>query len=403
MAGQTTSNLSDSLKAEYLEDYIRAARMVRLYDNLSLPIGRDMSTLAKGTSINIPFVGDLPPGTTTISETSDVTPSTVVDTTVSVSPTSRWGAIQCSEKLLNTTYTPYGRVRFEIIGKNQMETVDILARDLCTTGTLWRSYAQTARTSLDAATNYYLTSTVFNAVAADLMTLKVPQLVDAGSSKWIATIHPYALTDFLASTDILAVGQYQKSNIVLGQELGEYGHFKIVCSPWAKVFWGAGTTNTTSVATTVATSTTANGALDKYIEVAANTNIAAGQRLMLGTRETSSTMYTTNELVTVAATPSGTTVSIVGEGANGGLRFTHEVGETVTNRDSVGCAVFGGPMSLVKVWDTNMDNEYGTIVGPKKQGLLDQFESLSWKFYGNYGRPIESRIYRYEHTFSRDA
>jgi hypothetical protein len=286
-----------------------------------------------------------------------------------------------------------------------METVDLLARDLACAGDLWRSYAQTARTSLDAATNYYLTSSVFNAVAADLQTLKVPAMVDGGQEKWIAIIHPYALTDFLASTDILAVGEYQKSNIVLGQELGEYGKFKIVCSPWAKVFWGGGNTAGTAIETTIAAedgTTDANDALDTHIEVAANTNMSAGKRVMIGTHETGSTHYPTNEIVTITAV-SSTTITVVGEGANGGLRFKHEIGEAVSNDDNVGCAVFGGPSSLVKVWDTNMDNEFGTVVGPKKQGLLDQFESLGWKFYGNYGRPIESRIYRYEHTFSRDA
>src|SRR4030042_2664831 len=174
MTVQTTSNLSDSLKAEYVVDYIKAARMVRLYDNLAYPIGSDMSRLAKGTSIVIPIIGDLEPGTTAISETSDVTPSVVEDTTVSVTPTSRWGATQCSEKLLNTNYTAYGSGKFAMIGKNQMETVDILARHLACAGSLWRRYAMTERASLDAATNYYLTSTVFQKIAAELQALKVP-------------------------------------------------------------------------------------------------------------------------------------------------------------------------------------------------------------------------------------
>jgi N4-gp56 family major capsid protein len=402
MTVQTTSNLSDSLKAEYLEDYIKAAQLVRTYDNLSTPVGADMSRLGKGTSVIIPFIGDLEPGTTTISETADVTPSTVGDTTASITPTSRWGAIQCSEKLLNMAYTDYGAERFAMIGKNQMETVDLLAQDVATTGAIRRSYAATARSSLDAATNYYLTSSVFGSVAADLQTLKVPTFMDGGRSMWTAIIHPYALTDFLASADILAVGEYQKANIILGHELGEYGQFKIVCTPWAKVFWAAGAANASPIATTIAASATANLQLAKTIEVAANTNMGAGDRVLVGTIETGNARYPTNEFVTVVSV-SSTTITIAGEGANGGLRFDHAVGETVSNADNVGCAVFGGPKSLMKVWDSNMDSEYGTIVGPKTQGLLDQFQSLGWKFYGNYGLPIETRIVRYEHTFSRDA
>lgn len=405
MTVQTTSNLSNALKAQYLEDYIAAAKMVRTYDNLSTPIGSDMAQLAKGSSVVVNFAGDLAPGTTAISESSDVVPSIVRDATASVTPTSRWGAIQCSEKLLNMSYTPYGSERFAIIGKNQMETVDILAQDVATTGDLWRSYGQAARSSIAASTNYYLTSGIFNSASADLQTLKVPSFIDAGRDMWAAIFHPHALKDFLASTDILATGEYQKANIVLGQELGEFGRFKLVCTPWAKTFWGAGGANASPIASTIAASTgtnNSNQALAKTIEVNVNTNITAGDRFMIGTIETAGTHSATNELVTCSSV-SSTTVTIVGEGANGGLRFDHSVGETVSNKDNVGVVVFGGPKSLCKVFDTNMDNEYGTVVGPKKQGLLDQFESLGWKFYGNYGLPVQSHLLRYEHAFSRDA
>ncbi len=405
MTVQTTSNLSNALKAEYLADYIRAAKMQRLYDNLSTPIGADMTTLGHGTSVVVNFAGDLTPGTTVISETADVTPSTVRDATASVTPTSRWGAIQCSEKLLNQAYTPYGAERFSIIGKNQMETVDLLAQDVATAGDLWRSYAMTARASLDAATNYYLTSSVANGISADLQTLKVPSFIDEGREMWAMIIHPHALTDFLNSTDILAVGEYQKANIILGQELGEFGKFKIVVSPWAKVFWGGGVANASPIASTIAAEAgvvSSNKALDLYIEVNVNTNITAGDRFAIGTKEAAGTHYATNEIVTCVSV-SSTTIKIAGEGSNGGLRFDHAVGATVSNCDNVGCAVFGGPSSLAKVWDTDMENEFGTVVGPKKQGLLDQFESLGWKFYGNYGLPVQTRILRYEHAFSRDA
>jgi len=402
MTVQTTSNLSNALRAQYLEDYIKAAQMVRLYDQFSFPVGQDMSALTKGSSVVVNFLADMEPGSTTISETADVTPSTVRDATVSVTPTSRWGAIQVSEKLLNQSYTPYGQERFAMIGKNQMETVDVLAQAAATKGSNWSSYAQTARTSLDAAANYYLTETVFTNANADLQTLKVPAFVDAGRNMWGCIIHPYAFADLRASTNILSVGAYQKANIILAHELGELGPFKLIVNPWAKVFWGGGTTNGTSVSTTLAASTTANLALATTIEVAANTNITAGIWLNIGTQETGSTHYPTNERVRVAATPSGTTVTIIGEGANGGLRFDHAAGVAVTRNDSVGTAVFGGPRSLAKVYDTNV-GEFGEVVGPKKQGLLDQFESLGWKYYGDYGRVSESWLLRYEHTFSRDA
>lgn len=84
------------------------------------------------------------------------------------------------------------------------------------------------------------------------------------------------------------------------------------------------------------------------------------------------------------------------------MRFDHATGAAVSNDDNVGTVVFGGPESLMKVYDPIV-GEYGDTVGPKKEGMLDQFVSLAWKWYGAYARPIENRVVRYEVAFSRDA
>jgi hypothetical protein len=142
-------------------------------------------------------------------------------------------------------------------------------------------------------------------------------------------------------------------------------------------------------------------ALATTIVVAANTNMDVGDRVLIGSHETGNTHYPTNEIVTIAGINS-TTITIAGEGANGGLRFDHATGVAVSNDDNVGTIVFGGPESLMKAYDPQV-GEYGDVVGPKKEGLLNQFESLSWKWYGAYARPIENRIVRYEVAFGRDA
>jgi hypothetical protein len=47
--------------------------------------------------------------------------------------------------------------------------------------------------------------------------------------------------------------------------------------------------------------------------------------------------------------------------------------------------------------------EYGQVVGPKVEGLLDQFTSVGWKFYGGYARLSENRLMRYECSTSYEA
>ena len=102
-------------------------------------------------------------------------------------------------------------------------------------------------------------------------------------------------------------------------------------------------------------------------------------------------------------TASTTTIStFIGEGENGGLRFAHASGAAVRNADSVYSIVFGGPSSLVKLFAPEI-GEFGQVVGPKKEGLLDQWASVGWKFYGGYARLTDNRVLRGEFSTSYEA
>lgn len=95
------------------------------------------------------------------------------------------------------------------------------------------------------------------------------------------------------------------------------------------------------------------------------------------------------DILTLTAGYTGSTVTIVGQGPNAGLRYAHASGAAVRNADSVHLVVFGGPSSLVKVYAPSV-GEFGEIVGPKRDGLADQFWSLAWKWWGGYGRLAEA-------------
>jgi hypothetical protein len=64
--------------------------------------------------------------------------------------------------------------------------------------------------------------------------------------------------------------------------------------------------------------------------------------------------------------------------------------------------VFGGPKSLAKVYQPSV-GEFGMPVGPKKDGILDQFWTLGWKFYGQYGIISQNRILRAEVTVDGES
>jgi len=403
MAIETTSTLTNSIRARYINDYLGAALNARLYDMFASPVpGKPMAEQIQGSSVYVPFLASMNIGTTAISETADVTPQVLADALASISPTSRGEALQCSEKILIQAYTDYGRKRFEKVGENMMVSVDLLAQDAAVNGN-WVERAA-ARASLDAGTTtHYLNADTFAELQAKMLTLKVPgftgSTIDQGQV-WPAVMHPYNFHDLRVSDKILEIGEYQDKGVHLNFELGKIGPFRLVVSPFAKVFMGAGSANASAVSTTLAADA---AKLATTITVAATANMTSGEWIVIGTAETGSTLYPENERVKIVGETSTSGVfTIIGEGDNGGLKYAHASGTAVSNADSVYTVVVGGPASLAKLYAPDV-GEFGQVVGPKRQGLLDQFISLGWKFYGGYGRISESWILRGEFATSFEA
>jgi hypothetical protein len=256
-----------------------------------------------------------------------------------------------------------------------------------------------ARASIDAGTTGHRLSYAAFAKAESYLTAGMcPQWVEeGGNGHWMAAFHPDVYYDLRTSTPIVEIAEYQKPGIILNQELGTLGRFKLVVSPWAKVFMSAGIANGTAAAYTL--SADAN-ALAKSVSIATATNVASGRLLTIGTLETGNTFYPMNERVDHV---SGTTTSvIVGSGPNGGLKYDHDSGEAVSNADSVYPVLFGGPMSIAKAYAGDV-GEYGEVVGPQRSGNVDQFVTLGWKWYGGYGRINENWLVRGEYSSSLDA
>jgi hypothetical protein len=167
---------------------------------------------------------------------------------------------------------------------------------------------------------------------------------------------------------------------------------------WAKVFGGAGADNGSNAATTLSA---AANKLATTIVVASATNLTSGRYITIGTEETGSTLYETNERVRVISA-SGTTITIHGKGANGGLRFDHASGVAVRNADGVYPVVYGSSGSLKKWWSPSV-GPYGMLIEPYESGNLRQWENTGWKWYGAYARIVETHLIRGEYASSLDA
>jgi len=260
-----------------------------------------------------------------------------------------------------------------------------------------------ARASLDAGTSTHrATDAIFRKYQAMFETLRIPGfLTDGGENNvFSAIMHPFVFHDIAESGNVDSIGLYQDKGIHLNFELGQIGPFRLVSTGYAKVFGAAGADNGTNVATTL------NGDVSPlattFVTAAdVSANVAAGLFWWLGTEETAGTHYATNEPVRPLSA-STVTITAMGGAANGGTLYAHSSGEAVRNADSAYTIVFGGPQSLVKVYATDVGQD-GEVVGPNKTGLLEQFNTIAWKFYGGYGRVSENRLMRFECSTSYEA
>ncbi len=402
MAIQTTANLSDSIRVQFDEVYYGAARVGRVYDQFAMPVpGLSMDQAVKGSSVTVPFLSSMAPGTTTISQTADVVPSVLEDATGSVTPTSRWGAVQWSELLDIQAYTDVGAARFFKLGQNMQETIELLAIDAATQGSWVERY--TTRILTDAGTPAHRASDSDFALLQGLMTsLKVaPFLNEDGSLQtWGAVMHPWVFHDIRESGNVDAIGIYQDGQIHLNYEVGKIGNFTLIESAFAKVFGGAGLANSQDVATTLDGAT---ARLDKTLVTTANVSahIDHGKLWTIGTPEVAGTNYPDNERIKVLS-EDGLTLTVAGEGENGGLRYAHDDLTVVQNNDSVYTIVCGGPESLVKLFVPSV-GEFGQTMGPEVSGILDQFTYISWKWYGAYARLVEKNLIRKEVSVSYES
>lgn len=394
MAVTTTSVLSNSVQAKYQAEFILAQKETLYYDQLSYTV--EQANMLQGSSIKVPFYFDLPPNVTAVSQTADINPETMADALFTVTPDLYGSAVQLPEKLRRTAFTNVVSAAGKIVGRQAGMSVDFLARTAATQGT-WVLYggSATARTNVDRVNDQL--------AYADFITAG-SFLADNGAEpisngKFLTVLGHTVMKDILEDSVIQAIGSYQKGEILLQGEIGTIGGIKIVTTHWAKRFYGVGT-SASSISTTLSSAKAAGATT---ISLASDTSVAVGQWLTISSGaadfETSTTEYPQNELVYVAS-GSASPWTIIGSGANGGLRYAHISGAGVKDNDTVHAVCFYGKNGIGKVYSPDT-GAMGKVLPPKTTGLLDQFQAFPWKWFGGYGRPAENRLLRYEVATSK--
>ena len=198
----TVSNLSSSVRARYQNVYGQAVQNRRLYDLFAMPFdGGNKETMQRSSSAVMPFLSDMTIGTSAVSESVDITPQNLRDTTATITPTSRGDALQDSEKLLLEAYTDYAAKRYEVLGNNMIASLETLCIASALAGS--NVIRARARASLDAGTTTdYLIDKEFFKAANMLKELGCPQIQQDGISApngYIAAMHPDVYVDLLGT------------------------------------------------------------------------------------------------------------------------------------------------------------------------------------------------------------
>ena len=136
-AGGTSAALTNSVRTRYTDIYEENFFFKRLYDQFaSAPQSKPMSELSHGNLVQFQFLSNMEPGNTAISEGNDITPQALVDATATLTPTSRGEALQASETLFLQNFTQYPDKWSALLGENAAESVDLLALQAATQGTI---------------------------------------------------------------------------------------------------------------------------------------------------------------------------------------------------------------------------------------------------------------------------
>lgn len=207
-----------------------------------------------GKTVTFPLVTDLPLQSTSIDESTDVTPQVMGDTTVVVTLAEYGAAVKTSALMRGTSYiVPFDPVVAEVIGFNAGASLDIIARNALTAGTTSIVYGggKSARNTVVPAD--IITSSLIRQTVAFLRRNNAPKL----GGYYVGYIHPDVSYDLRSESGSNAGWRdphvYADPGAIWTGEIGAYEGVRWIEASRSRIFADAGsaTTNTDVYATMV--------------------------------------------------------------------------------------------------------------------------------------------------------
>jgi N4-gp56 family major capsid protein len=378
----------DISKAAYEQLAYYALRPELYYD--ALVEVQSTNATNRGVSVQFTIASDLSEATTALTETSDITPVSMSDSYVVVTPLEYGHAVQLTSKLGATAFMEVNPIAANIVGWNAGISTDGIARTAAGAGTNVAYTSGTTRAGL-AKTNTLTGSDVRKAVAS-LRKNNVPTF----NGLYKGLIHPDASYDFRGATGGTNWSDphvYSDPSGIYNGVIGNFQGVQFMETPRAPLFSDGGTNtytiSTIAVATSVATLTTSA----VHGLAVGDTLTISGATATSGTGSTSQVGF--NAQFTVATVPSTTTLTVSVAGLSN-VNAGTSLSLVVSAVDVYGTLVMGR-QALAKAFSTGGGyGEQAIIVDVPVIDTLRRFTGIGWKHFVGYSVFRQAALYRIE-------
>lgn len=195
-----------------------------------------------GSSVVFTIQNDIAVQSTTINESTDVTPISLSDSQVTVTLGEYGAAVQTSALIRGTSFLPLDPVVANAVGFNAGISIDTVARDTLKAGTNVRYAGQSTSRNTVIPTDTLKAANVRRAFA-ELQGANVPDF----GGQYVCFIHPDVAYDLRGETGSAAWRDphtYSQPNEIWTGEMGAFEGFRFVVTSRAPIFADAGSSTT---------------------------------------------------------------------------------------------------------------------------------------------------------------
>ena len=391
MAVTKSTDLTNSAVTNYRKEYMLVAasrkEVFGQFVDWQDPISDEAGF---GKTLDWPLYGELDPIETPLTEDADVTPTSITDANMTLSPVELGRAIGKTQLASFQSRTNVQQVHGKMVSLDRINSVD---RYIRRTVTGFGNDYPTQRYYVDGST------TMASLTAADVPTWDwLNELVVYAKSlgmepfedgKFMAVVHPLFTLELMKFNEYRVTAMFQNQEMLkYGYKAGEMAGINFIESHQARIHMSAGTATLTD--------TTLNGAVAAgatSVIVTTDNGLAVGDYMTVGTAETESLtaaqmVATKPETVLVTGVGSTPTINIRGVGnkpGNFGLRFDHASLEEVTVAPFCASIPILGKNSIKGAFAVRT-GRYGEPGIKEGLDIMDRIVYFRWYWYGGLAR-----------------